>query len=184
MGYWAINGSYQYDEKDLKTKEAMNETQGQAYKRQQAGITAATRYEKEQKRNEQLRKEWEANSKAEEIEIQKNNAKNMQKYYSKVQKEQERWQNLQQYGVEFNLRNPKELEDRRSRANYWRTQNKFYILLNAVNGKSKKFNDLWVKYSISKSEEERLQIIEEMERMFPTKESAIRRAEKNARGGR
>ena len=129
-------------------------------------------------------REWETNAKAEEIENQKNNAKNMQKYYSKVQKEQEHWQNLQQYGVEFNLRNPKELEDRRSRANYWRTQNKFHILLNKINGKSKKFNDLWIKYSISKSEEERLKIVEEMERMFPTKESAIRRAEKNARGSR
>ena len=48
MGYWAKDGSYQYDENDLKNREKMNETQGQAYERQQKGLAAMKAYEEEE----------------------------------------------------------------------------------------------------------------------------------------
>ena len=35
MGYWAKDGAYQYDESDIQAREAMNETQGQRYDREQ-----------------------------------------------------------------------------------------------------------------------------------------------------
>ena len=38
MGYWAKDGSYQYDENDINLRETMNETQGQRYDREQRAI--------------------------------------------------------------------------------------------------------------------------------------------------
>lgn len=180
MGYWAKDGSYQYDENDLRNKERINETQGQAYERHEKGLAAMKVYEEAEKRKKQAQREYEAQVIEENREEEKKIAQKRQSHFSEAQKRLMSQKNIQQYGVDINFRNPQSLEERRSRANYWRIENPFHILLNYVNGKSKKMNDLWTKYSQVKTEEERLQIVEQMEKMFPTKESDIRRVEKKA----
>lgn len=85
---------------------------------------------------------------------------------SKKAQEQE---NLSRYGVSFDLGNPKSLEDRMLRANYWRIENGWKTLVNYVNGKSKKYYALLDQFARAKTESERAVIIEQMEKMFPTK---------------
>lgn len=53
MGYWAKDGSYQYDESDIQLREAMNETQGQRYDRLNRNISNKPLFtEKEQEQRE------------------------------------------------------------------------------------------------------------------------------------
>ena len=53
MGYWAKDGSYQYDESDIQLREAMNETQGQRYDRLNRSVSNKPLFtEKEQEQRE------------------------------------------------------------------------------------------------------------------------------------
>lgn len=180
MGYWAKDGSYVRDESDIKSAESMNETQGQYHNRVQAGIAYSEAYQKEQQRKQQAEREFAAQWQEENRKFERQQTEKINKATAKADQEQKEWENKERYGVPYNLRNPETLEDRRNRANFWRTNSKFKLILDKITKKDEKFHNLWQQYAMSKSEEERLKIVEQMEKMYPTKESAIRAAEKKA----
>ena len=180
MGYWAKDGSYVYDENDIKHAESMNETQGQYYERVQAGITHAEAYAEEQQRKAQVERDFAAQSIQEDRLYEKEAALKIKESINSINEANRRWENQKRYGVDFDLRSPATLEERRDRANLWRCNNVFGLFVDKISKKEQKFHALWQQYAVAKSEEERLQIVEQMEKMYPTTEALIRAEEKKA----
>lgn len=177
MGYWAKDGAYVHDDDDARAM--MHESDGDRWDR----LNRMSERAKEEEARRKARQEREREERAEnkralmEAEFERN-----RKYSEELERHREakkKSENLARYGVEYDLRHPETLSDRRSRANFWRIQNNWSVLKNAINGKSKKFSALWDKYSEAKTDEERLQLVEKMEKLFPTKERNIRKVEKN-----
>lgn len=68
---------------------------------------------------------------------------------------------------------PKDLEDRRARANYWRGQTKWKMLVETITLKNRKFNKLWKEYNKTDDIRKQEEIVNEMEKMFPTTQRKI-----------
>lgn len=178
MGYWAKDGSYQYDDNDLQEIKSRESEVERAKRREVYSKEEASR-----KAGIQAQKDYEIFLKRQEYENESKRTKEVMEQLDKAREQEEERKNLKRYGTDINLRAPKNLEDRRARANFWRTQSKWSTLINVINGKSKKFDKLWNQYRTA-TEEERQQIVEEMERLFPTTERNIKQAERDARKGR
>ena len=82
------------------------------------------------------------------------------------------------------LRRPRDLNDRRFRANYWRCNSKFTSVVDKITGKDKKFYSLWERYSHAETEEEKRGIVEKMEKMYPTTKGRLKSAAKQEGRGR
>lgn len=178
MGYWAKDGSYVRDDDDIRFAETMNETKGQKFDREQRSIAHTRAYEQEQKRKEEAARDFWAEYDRQQRENAYEQMKKRQTAAEKAQRNREIQQNNRRYGTDFDLRNPKDLEERRSRANFWSHNNNFRLLCDIIIGKNKKFSMLWDQFAKAKSEEERRIIVEKMEKMYPTREFAIRSVEK------
>lgn len=178
MGYYAKDGSYVRDDSDIKFAEVMNESQGQQFERKQRIIAQAEAYEAKEKRNREANRALMAEIEAEALHAESERArKNMQELNQRIEQERKE-KNRRQYGVDYSLRNPKDLSERRARANFWRLNNNFKLLVDTVVGKNQKFGKLWDQYSKAQTDEERLKIVEKMEKMYPTHELAIRNVER------
>ena len=132
----------------------------------------------EQKRKEEAARDFWAEYDRQQRENAYEQMKKRQTAAEKAQRNREIQQNNRRYGTDFDLRNPKDLEERRSRANFWSHNNNFRLLCDIIIGKNKKFSMLWDQFAKAKSEEERRIIVEKMEKMYPTREFAIRSVEK------
>lgn len=178
MGYYAKDGSYVRDDSDTKFAEVMNESQGQEFDRGQRVIAQAEAYEAQQKRNKEAEREQIAEIRSESFDAWNRGAERVAAQREKELAEQRRQANLDRYGVDYSLRNPKDLSERRSRANFWRLNNNFRLLVDTVIGKNYRFGKLWDQYSKAETEEQRKEIVEKMEKLYPTREFAIRAVEK------
>ena len=174
MGYYAKDGSYVRDDSDIRFAEVMNESQGQAFDREQRVTAQAEAYEAEEKRRKEAERQYGADLKYQMF-INRNREAAETKERIAEERKQE---NERRYGVSFSLRNPQSLDERKSRANFWRLNNNFTFFLGVVTGKELRFGKLWDKYNAAKTDEERRQIVEKMEKMYPTRESAIRAVER------
>lgn len=78
---------------------------------------------------------------------------------------------------------PKNLAERRSRANYWRGRTKWHALVETVTLKNKKFSKLWNDFNKAAGDEQRQEeIINEMEKMFPTTDDKIAKENRRLAG--
>ena len=76
---------------------------------------------------------------------------------------------------------PQTLSDRRARANYWRQSSNFKIAIDTLTGKTHKFNKLWEEFSKTKDVARQQEIIEQMEKMYPTTSKKLESASKSGR---
>lgn len=180
MGYYAKDGSYVRDAGDMVTRE----TQGQAFEREQRAIEEARQFDRENQEKYDSQKAFEWEVRQNDIYQRQEEAEQYKVESDRLRREEEVRQNLKRYGTEFDLRNPKDLGDRIARANYWRIQSGWHTLKNVLNGKSKKFMELDSQLRKARTEEERLVIVESMEKLFPTREGAVKRVENQQRRGR
>ena len=178
MGYWAKDGAYVHDDDDIRSAEAMNESQGQAFDRFQRATAQAEAYEAEQKRKAEAEKDFQAQVNYERWVYENEQAKKNFSAMEEARKQQRKQENLDRYGVSYDLRNPKDLSERRSRANFWRLNNDFRLFFDIVIGKDKRFGNLWDRYEKAQTDEERLEIVEKMEKLYPTRESAVQSVER------
>lgn len=178
VGYFAKDGSYVRDDSDTKFAEVMNESQGQEFERKQMITAQAEAYEREQKREAEARRTQEAEMRYEAFQAENRRAAMARQQVEKELIQKQKQENLNRYGVDYSLRNPKDLDERRRRANFWRINNNFRLLVDTVIGKNYRFGKLWEQYSTAKTDEERQQIVEKMEKMYPTREFAVRSVEK------
>ena len=178
MGYYAKDGSYVRDDSDIKFQEVMNESQGQEFDRKQRVIAQGEAYEAEQKRNVEAKRLQDSEIRSEAFRAINEDAIRKSKQREEELIQQQKKNNLKQYGVDYNLRNPKNLDERRQRANFWRINNNFRLLVDTVIGKNYMFGKLWDQYSNAKTDEERQQIVEKMEKLYPTREMAVRNVER------
>lgn len=178
MGYYAKDGSYVRDDSDIKFAETRTETQGQAFDRAQRVIAQAEAYEEQEKRAKEAERQMIADMRYESFQAENRRAVEARRE-AEAKLERERKQRyMRQYGVDYDMRNPENLDDRRRRANYWRINNNFTLLVDTVIGKNQRFGKLWDAYSAAQTEEERQKIVEKMERLYPTRELAVRGVEK------
>lgn len=178
MGYYAKDGSYVRDDSDIKVAEAMNETQGQEFERGQRAIAHAEAYEAEEKRRREAERAFASQVRYESFQAEQEKARKRSQQLEQQMKEEEEQANLSRYGVNYSLRNPNSLDERRARANFWRLNNNFRLLVDTVVGKNQKFSKLWDQYSKATTDEERLAIVTKMEKMYPTTELAVRNIER------
>ena len=174
MGYWAKDGSYTRDDSDLELTEAMNESQGAKFDREQRVIAQMEAYEAEEKRKREADRAFGAQVVRDMYERDHQRAMKLEE--ERIEREKEN--NRDRFGISIDLRNPKTLAERRDRANFWKNNSLFAYWVGRITGKNKKFNDLQTQYNKAKTDEERLQIVEEMEKMYPTRESAVRHVER------
>ena len=104
---------------------------------------------------------------------------------AKIRVEQNNIQNIskQKYANLPNfVSNPKSLDDRRARANYWRLNNQFQLVMDTINGKQHKFMKLWDEYNNTNDVVRKEEIVQIMEMMYPTTSKKLHIA--NEREGR
>ena len=174
MGYWAKDGSYVYDEHDEPN--SLTETQ-----QWEASKRFAERMEEEEKakaaREESERAFRVANAENDRV-ILKN----------KIEKERKLRKKAEDMAYSNDpmlwLRKPRDLNERRARANYWLKLNTFTLLVNRINGKYQKMSKLWDDYSHAETEAEKQAIVDQMEKMFPTTDKRLKAAEKQEGRGR
>lgn len=178
MGYYAKDGGYVRDDSDIKFAETRTETQGQEFERHQRIIAQAEAYEAQEKRNTEAVRSQVAEIKYEAMQAENRRAEQASKEREERLEKERRQENIRRYGVDYDLRHPENLDERRKRANFWRINNNFKLLVDTVIGKNYRFGKLWDAYSKAQTEEERQQIVEKMEKMYPTSEMGIRGVEK------
>lgn len=178
MGYYAKDGSYVRDDSDITFAETRTETQGQEFERHQRIIAQAEAYEAQEKRNREAERQMISDIKYETFQAENRRAAENRKKMEEELVQQRRQENKRRYGVDYSLRHPENLDERRLRANFWRLNNNFKLLVDTVIGKNQRFSKLWDAYSKAQTEEERQQIVEKMEKMYPTREMSVRGVEK------
>lgn len=173
MGYWAKDGSYVREEDDLTSK-----SQYEMWDEQKRSDIAWEEEEKRRKQKEESDKNfriWIDETDRQIAEDRKNRIDNFFK-----QEEEEKY-NLD---PTLWLKKPRNLAERRARADYWRTNSAFTLLISKINGKGKKFDKLWDQFSHAKDEGEKKRIVEEMEKLYPTTKSRLASAERKEGRGR
>lgn len=167
MGYWAKDGSYNRSEGEgERTTEAERWERENIFnkKRAQMEVDAAKREQQESELRSQLR--------LEEIELSKRKAAKE----AEVRKAAE--DKMYENNPMMWLRNPRNLDERRARANYWAKKSTFSIMMDKISGKGQKFDKLWDQYSHAQTEEEKEMIVEQMEKMYPTTQARLDAAER------
>lgn len=143
MGRWMRDGSYQYDDSDISIREAMNETQGQAYDREQRIIASMNEYERKKQRQAEAERDFRIWMRETEDNIVRSKRE-------AEQKERDR-----------------ELSARKRNADWWRKRSGWARFINKVNGKSKKFEILKEQFEKATDDYEKMSIVSQMERLFP-----------------
>ena len=168
MGYYAKDGSYVRDDSDFEPRP----TQGDLWDAEQRVTEAMEREEARKRINEELEREARV-TRAEEERLEK-------------EEEVRQWEAAKQQAMDeaykddptLWLKQPRDLAERRARANYWRLNSGFSLLVGKVSGKDRRFNDLWDQFSKAKTEEEKQRIVDELEKMYPTTEARIEAEER------
>lgn len=168
MGYWAKDGSYVQNELDEQPKMTDHEKWERSddinARRQQADKDRIR-----QEENDREFRNWV--SETDRLITQK-----------KVEREKAVRKSAEDLNYEQDpmlwLRNPRNLDERRARANYWRLNSTWSVLISKINGKGKIFENLWEKYSHAQSEEEKQMIVEQMEKLYPTTQARLDAASK------
>ena len=175
MGYYAKDHSYVRDESDDKVSAHIS--QGDAWEAEKRIMDQLDREEKRKKAALEAEREFRANVLAEQRAHEQRKAEEYQRSLDKI-RQRENWD---RYGVPYDLRNPRDLEERKNRALFWSRNNKWDHLKAVVSGKDKEFSRLVARYHNVQTEEERLAVVEAMEKIYPTSFKAIRKIEKQRR---
>ena len=170
MEYWAKDGSYVEDE----FKEGPI-TQAEQERRGKMADERRKRYEDKAKRQEEADRQLRQELRDDERRKAKEDARKSDEVYKKARDLEDEELEMRT-GVPRFVRNAKNLDDRRARANYWNKFSMWSMVVGKVTGKTKKFEKLWDDYSHAETEEEKERIVEEMERLYPTTDARIKKA--------
>ena len=85
-------------------------------------------------------------------------------------------------GVPEFVYNPETLGQRRARANYWMRFSQWSMFKAKISGKMKKFDQMWEEFADTQDETRQAEIVEQMEKMYPTTQHRIDMAERKEGG--